>query len=280
MGKNNPGHKLYYGMNKALYKKDKRRNLVTGEVEDVKATSVKELQSVFDTFYHPENMFLVITGNFNPDQAVAIVKENQAKKEFPKYLTPVRKLEKEPMGVNEEYLEIEANVEIPKVKISYKMPISLFPYDKRLLNIYLSIILRNNFGATSFLREDLLEKELVVGIGANRDIFNDVITIDINIETKYPTEVISIVKEKMKTLVLNEDDLNRRKKCNIAALINDFDDIEYVNTDIAEQLITHGDVADNMYELYNNLSLREANDIITKLNLDNCSTVLLVPYKD
>mgnify|MGYP003416976644 CR=1 FL=1 len=23
MGKNNPGHKLYYGMNKALYKKDK-----------------------------------------------------------------------------------------------------------------------------------------------------------------------------------------------------------------------------------------------------------------
>ena len=84
----------------------------------------------------------------------------------------------------------------------------------------------------------------------------------------------------MKTLVLNEDDLNRRKKCNIAALINDFDDIEYVNTDIAEQLITHGDVADNMYELYNNLSLREANDIITKLNLDNCSTVLLVPYKD
>ena len=52
MGKNNPGHKLYYGMNSALYKKDKRRNLVTGEVDDVKGITTEELQMVFDTFYH------------------------------------------------------------------------------------------------------------------------------------------------------------------------------------------------------------------------------------
>ena len=185
------------------------------------------------------------------------------------------------MGVNEEYLEIEANVEIPKVKISYKMPISCFGnIGKRLLNIYLSIILRNNFGATSYLREELLEKELVVGIGANRDIFNDVVTIDINIETKYPSEVIPIVQEKMKNLVLNEDDLKRRIRCNIAALINDFDDIEYVNTDIADQLVTHGNIADNMYEIYSNLNISEANDIINNIDLSNSSTVLLIPYKE
>ena len=281
MGKNNPGHKLYYGMNKALYKKDKRRNLVTGEVEDVKGTSVKELQSVFDTFYHPENMFVVITGNFNPDQAVAIIKENQARKDFPKYLSPIKKRDKEPIAVNTEYQEIEANVEIPKVRISYKMPISSFgDIDKRLLNIYLSIILRNNFGSTSYLREELLEKELVVGINASREIFNDVVTIDINMETKYPETVIPIVKEKMHNLTLNEDDLKRRIRCNIAALINDYDDIEYVNTDIADQIITHGDVSDNLYELYNGLTLGEANKIIDGIDLNNSSTVLLVPFKE
>ena len=281
MGKNNPGHKLYYGMNKALYKKDKRRNLVTGEVEDVKGTSVKELQSVFDTFYHPENMFVVITGNFNPELAVAIIKENQARKAFPKYLSPIKKRDKEPIAVNTEYEEIEANVEIPKVRISYKMPISCFGnIDKRLLNIYLSIILRNNFGSTSYLREELLEKELVVGISASRDIFNDVVTIDINMETKYPETVIPIVKEKLSNLTLNEDDLKRRIRCNIAALINDFDDIEYVNTDIADQIITHGDVCDNMYELYNGLTLGEANRVISNIDLNNSSTVLLVPFKE
>ena len=281
MGKNNPGHKLYYGVNKALYKKDKRRNLVTGEVDDVKGTTVKELQSVFDTFYHPENMFVVITGNFNPDQAIAIIKENQAKKVFPKYMNPIKKVEKEPLNVNVEYEEIEANVEIPKVRISYKMPLSIFGnIDKRLVNIYLSIILRNNFGSTSYLREELLEKELVVGIGASREIFKDVVTIDINIETKYPTEVIPIVKDKMNNLVLNEDDLKRRIRCNIAALINDFDDIEYVNSDIADQIVSHGEICDNMYELYSNLTLGEANRIIDSIDLNNSSTVLLVPFKE
>ena len=48
MGKNNPGHKLYYGMNNALFKNDKRKNLVTGEIEDVKATTVFELQDIYE----------------------------------------------------------------------------------------------------------------------------------------------------------------------------------------------------------------------------------------
>ena len=197
MGKNNPGHKLYYGMYKALYKNDKRKNYVTGDIEDVEATTVKELETVYNTFYHPANMFLVITGNFNPSEAVGIVKENQARKKFPQYLKPVRKKVKEPTSVNVKYQEIEANVEVPKVKICYKMPKKLFKkYDERLINIYLSIILRNNFGSTSYLREELLENELVVAIGASREIFGDIVTLEVNMETKYPSEVIPKKKRK------------------------------------------------------------------------------------
>ncbi len=281
MGQNSPGHKLYYGMNQALFKNDKRRILVTGEVEDVKATTVEELQKVYDTFYHPANMILVITGNFNPYEALGIIKENQSKKEFAEFKNPVRKEYKEPKTVVEEYKEIEANVEIPKVKICYKMPLDIFgKIDKKLLNIYLSIILRNNFGSTSYLREELLEKELVVAIGAGREIFKDIVTIEINIETKYPDEVIPLVKDKMVHLELTQEDLKRRIKCNIAALINDFDDIEYVNTDIVDNLITYGTVFDNMYDIYNGLKLKEAKDIISHIDLENCSTVLLVPFKE
>lgn len=281
MGKNNPGHKLYYGMNNALFKNDKRKNLVTGEIEDVKATTVFELQDIYDIFYHPQNMYLVITGNFNPYEAIGIVKENQAKKKFPEYRNPVLKEYKEPKSVVEEYKEIEANVEIPKVKICYKMPKEVFgDIEDKLLNIYLSIILRNNFGSTSYLREELLEKELVVGIGAGREIFKDVVTIEINIETKYPDEVIPIVKDKMNNLSLTQEDLKRRIRCNIAALINDFDDIEYVNTDIAEQLITYGKIYDNMYDKYKGLKLKIAEELIKKIDLNNCSTVLLVPFKE
>ena len=281
MGKNNPGHKLYYGMNKALFKKDKRRVLVTGEEEDVKGITPEELELVFEKFYHPENMFMVITGNFNPYEAIGLIKENQKKKKFKPRDEVVLKQTKEPVEVNEEYKEIEANVEIPKVKIAYKMKKKDFGrYNQRLLNIYLSVILRNNFGATSLLKEDLLEKELVTGISASREIYNDIVTIEINMETKYPNEVIPIIQDKMKHLVLKEDEIKRRIKANIAALINDYDDIEYVNSDIADQLVIYGEVSDNMFDLYNKLKLSEANDIIKKINLDNCSVVLLVPFKE
>ena len=42
----------------------------------------------------------------------------------------------------------------------------------------------------------------------------------------------------------------------------------------------HGNICDNMYEVYNNLKLKEANDIISKMDLSNNSTVLLVPFSE
>ena len=280
MGKNNPGHKLYYGMNKALLKKDKRRNLVTGEVADVKKITCEELIDIHSKFYHPMNMFVVITGNFNPEEAVNIIKENQNNKEFVEYKNPVIKEVKEPLTVNCDYKEIEANVEIPKVKISYKMPLSIFgDIDKSLVNIYLSAILRNNFGSTSLLREELLSSNLVTGISASRDIFDNVVTIDINIETKNPEKVIKIVKDKMNNLEINEEQIKRRRRANIASLINDYDDIEYVNSEICDEILTDNKITDNMYDIYNNLNLDDANKVLSKINLDNSSTVLLVPYK-
>ena len=280
MGKNNPGHKLYYGMNKALYKKDKRRNCVTGEEKDVVNTTVEELQNVYDTFYHPMNSFVIITGNFDPEEAIKIIKDNQSKKKFKKYLEPIKMREKEPSKVNTEYKEIEANVEIPKVRICYKMPKSVFEgFDDVMISIYLSIILRNNFGITSVLREELLEKELVVGLGISREIFNDVVTLEINMESRCPEKAIPIVMDKMKNLEIDEESLKRRIRCNISSLINDYDDIEYVNTDIMDQLVNHKKIIDDMFERYNSLNIEDAKEIRKRLDLNNHSTVLLVPYR-
>jgi len=280
MGKNNPGHKMYYGMNRCLYKKDKRRNLVTGEVDDVLNTSVEELQSVYDTFYHPENMFLIITGNFNPEDALRIVKENQGKKKFIKYKKPVVKLEEEPMEVNKEYERIKANVEIPKVKICYKMPYSLFKkYDKPTLLVYLNLLCRCNFGNISLFKEKLMKDNLVNYIRASADLFNDLITLEINVDTREPKKVIELIKNKMNNLEISEDDLIRRKRCNIASMIKDYDDIEYINTDIAFQLISYDEVITDMFDKYNNLNIKDALYIKNHLDLNNSSTVLLVPIK-
>ena len=280
MGKNNPGHKLYYGMNKCLFKNDKRRNYVTGDVKDVQDTTLEEIKNVYETFYHPENMFLVITGNFDVKTAIEIIKENQSKKKFIEYKKPIIKEIEESTEVNKEYQEIEANVEIPKVKICYKMNKNIFKdFDDNELSIYLSIIMRNNFGPISFLREELLEKNLIDYIAADRDIFRNVVTLEVVAETKEPDIVIKRIKDKMKHLEMTEEDLIRRKRCNISSLIRDFDDIEYVNSDIACQLITYGKLITDNYDVYNNLSMDRLNKVIKSINLANNSTVVMIPFK-
>ena len=159
------------------------------------------------------------------------------------------------------------------------MPLSLFEgIYKELVNIYLSVILRNNFGSTSLLREELLEKQLVTGIGANRDIFNDIVVIDISCETKYPEKVIKIIKDKMNNLEITSEQVIRRRRANIAALINDFDDIEYINSEICDEIINDGKIKDNMYDIYNSLNIDGANSVLERINLDNNSTVVLVPF--
>ena len=280
MTKNNPGSKLYYGSNKGLYQKDKRRNLITGEEKDVLATTCEELQLVYDNFYNPHNMNLVITGNFNPEEAIEIIRNNQSNKVFAAYKNPIVKTTIEPMKVSVEYKEIEANVEIPKGIVSYKMSMDLFKkYDDRLLGIYLNIALRNNFGVTSLFKEELLEKELVTFLGYSCEIFQDLVTITIDFESRVPDKIIPLIKEKVNHLEVSVEELERRKKCNIASLINNFDYIEYINNDFVDSLINFGKYENNLFGIYKNLNIDELNDIIGNLDLENNNVTLLVPYK-
>jgi len=279
MGKNNPAHELYYKSNEALLKNDKRKYLVTGEIKDVKETTTKQLEMVYNHFYCPSNMVLVITGNFKPEQAVAIVKENQAGKNIKNYEMDVKNL-KEPLSVNQDYVEIKANVEIPKLKISYKLSKKDFgKMDPRELMIYLNVIIRNNFGSTSEIREDLLEQELVTSLSFGCDIFKDLITIKIVAESKYPKEVIKILKDKMNNLVLTEEDINRRKRANIAAIIDEYDDIESVNLLVQEQIIKDNELNTKLFEIINGLNMKKAKMIMGKMNLTHNSTAVLVPNK-
>ena len=137
------------------------------------------------------------------------------------------------------------------------------------------MILRNNFGATSLFKEELLENELITMLSYEREINNNILIISIIAETKYPTEVIDKIRNQMENLSFNNEDLTRRKRCNIAALINDYDDIEYVNSEIQDSIITYGEIKTDMYDVYNNCKVDIANRVIKGINIENESIYIL-----
>ena len=49
----------------------------------LKNITLDEINLVYNTFYHPSNMFLTVTGNFDPEYLSVVIKENQNNKELP-----------------------------------------------------------------------------------------------------------------------------------------------------------------------------------------------------
>ena len=170
----------------------------------------------------------------------------------------------------------EEMVNIPKAIVSYKMSRDLFKdYDDEELDNYFYIILNNNFSSNSKLYEELKEKKMISRMGASATIYDDVIIINITIESERINEVISIIESKMKELEMDEAGLVRKRRVNIANLINQYDDVEYINLDIIRSLVRYNKIYDNLYEIYNSANLKKAKDVIRKMNLDNESVVIM-----
>jgi len=279
MGKNNPGQRLFYETNKALYKTNNKRNEIVGSIKDIKSITKQELNTVYDTFYRPDNMFIVITGNFNPYEVATMIKENQRKKNY-KDIKVKKISDKEDVKVNKEYIEIKDNIEIPKISICYKMNRNRFKeYSDYILRVYLNIILNANFGSTSDLKEDLMEKELIYSMSTNNSIEKDNIVIEILAETRYPNELIDVIKENMNKLSITDERMERRKKCNIASIISGFDSIEFINSHIESDIIHYNKINNNIYDIVKKLNIEEANKIIKKIDITNCSIVVMMPEK-
>ena len=281
MGKNNPYKVLYYALNNALYTHDQRKYFVTGDEEDVKSITIDDVHAAYDNFYHPSNMFLVVTGNFNPEYLATVIRENQNNKTFAKYTNPIKIKTNEGLKVAESEKEIYGNVSAPKVKIAYKIKKSelAFLNDVEKL-IYPRIILNANFGSTSEVREYLLENNLVTKLGCNASLCEDYLIIVLSAETKCPKEIVKILDETFKKMTLNKERLERRIRCNIASVIYGFDDIEYMNAHIQDNIMTYNKIIDNEYDIYKSLNVTTAKKVIDKMVTDNKTVVTMLPKEE
>jgi len=134
---------------------------VGGRVEDIKKITKEDLYNCYKVFYQPSNMFLTITGNIKPDEVLKIIEENQKGKEF-KQIEIKCKKEKEPNKVYKEYEIIKQDISIPYISYGIKIPIKgLEHIDKKLRNMYLSLIFNVLFDSTSIFYEECQEEKII-----------------------------------------------------------------------------------------------------------------------
>lgn len=269
---------IFRNFNNMLHK-DNTKYLVAGTVEDVMSINVEDIEKAYKFFYHPSNMYITITGNFNPEEALAIIEENQSKKKYPRKETITSIKEKEPNTVVKDYEEIKRNVEIEKVNIGLKIPYSSFSSLKltRLqINVYINIITNSMFGRTSELKEKLVSGNVITdGLYVSRTYLENHILVNVVAETPYPKRFIKLMEEGISQFELDEEELMRKKRVAISNYIRCFDNIEETNNLIQSDILEYGDVSANLYNIYNDLNIKTAKKIASKINTKNKSILVI-----
>ena len=86
-------------LRKNLYKKDNHRIDIAGEISDIETITKEDLYLCYNNFYSPNNMFLIVVGNFDEAELESIIEEDlkPLKNKFDK--PPVVTYIKEPVAV-------------------------------------------------------------------------------------------------------------------------------------------------------------------------------------
>ena len=280
MGLDDPYSIVFFHSLLNTLQKSKYRNTITGTPDDVTSITLEDVKLVYDTFYHPENMFLTLTGNFNPYEMACLVEDNLSKKKFGKYLNPIIIKENEPKKVTTKYKEEYINVTYPRLKFSIKMDMSRFKnYSSLELKILTSLLFNINFGATSDFKDELMEKGLIQNMNVTCDVYDDTFVVTINVTSNFKEEIIKKVKEKLENLSISELDFKRKKNATIATLILDYEDLENVSYRIQDDVLNNGGIVTNLKEILEDETIDDLKNIIDLLDFDNISINVFLPQE-
>ncbi|MET4654527.1 putative Zn-dependent peptidase [Exiguobacterium sp. PvP048] len=120
MYQDNPGWRLFFGLIESMYAKHPVRIDIAGTPESIDQITADDLYTCYRTFYHPSNMVLFVVGNIDPAETLALIKANQAKKDYTDRPAIERDYGTEPKEVAKKRVELELDVKTPKVLIGYK----------------------------------------------------------------------------------------------------------------------------------------------------------------
>lgn len=272
----NPQDVMYEHIRKNAFYNNPFKNSIIGTVKDINSITKETLFTCYNTFYHPENMFLVVTGNFDPAEIINSIEENQAKKKFKKIDKITTKEYKEKDTVVKEKEIINSNTEISKVSYNIKISLKNLNISKRKYNIYLFIIFSLLFDESSIFDEEAKKEKIITNT-----LYINILNCDTHAlislinETNSYDKLLVKIKETLKNINIKEEDLERKKKVLISNEIFSFENLEIINEMIIDNIIFENKIEENMIDILRSLNKEELDEVIDSLDLSNKSVVIL-----
>lgn len=269
MYEDSPYYKLYDRILYNSFKKHPIKYPIGGTISSIKKITVQDLYTCYHTFYHPKNMFLVITGNVDPKDVTSLISANQENKTFKKYKKIVLKEYDEPDSVFIKHGSTTMDIEVPKFSVAYKIR------NNTKLNInkfraYIGMFFDIKFGSVSLFNEQIKE-DMLSTLDMDITLVNTdkhVLAILSN-DSNDAKEIINRIEEELENRKIDEKDFNRKKKVRKSSVIYKSDSIYAVNNKIMANIINEGEVITDEQEYIDALNYEEFTNTINNINLEN-----------
>ena len=269
MYEDSPYFKLY---DRILYNSFKNHPIkypIAGTISSIKKITKKDLYTCYYTFYHPQNMFLIITGNVDVKDTISIIKANQENKVFKPYKDIVLKEYDEPDEV-----VIKSGSTGYKIRNNTNLSINKF-------KTYIAMFFDIKFGSVSLFNETIKNNNL-----ATLDMDITLVNTDKHVlvilsnDSNNSKDLINIVETELESRDIKETDFNRKKKVKKSSVIYKSDSIYAINNKIMANIINEGSVITDEHKYIDSLNYEEFMNTINKINLNNKTIYNINKKKD
>ena len=271
-----PNSRSHLGLLQNMYSQYVMREDIVGTVESIRSITKEILYTCYETFYHPSNMILMITGNVNPEEIFTLVKANQASKNFKPSLDIKKEYTVENNQVYKKSSAIKMDILMPKVSIGLKLPYRRYQENELLVHeIKLKMLLEKTFGVSSETYQELLDTELV-NTGFNYSLYLDLNSgfIKLNANTYKVEEFIDYINQKLLSLAnfeIDDEQFERMKKAIIGSYLKSFNYPEFIANGFIDYHIKDANLFDSieLFESIKKEDLYELRDLFQEKAICN-----------
>lgn len=279
MYQNYPSTELYEKMNFNTFLVRTERYPVIGTVKDIKKITKEDLYKCYNTFYHPSNMYVVISGNVDSEEVIEQIRNHSINQNFikDKQKSIKRKKYIEPNQVKKEYEEIIKTDIMPKIGVVYKVAFGEFTdEEKKKILIYTKHIINSNFSVGSDFYEEMRDKGLLVdSLGFTVGDYDDHMIVWLYGDVLNSELVIKEVTKRMESLSIDEETLERKKKVSLGSYVLTSENVTLIAHFIEDLIDNNVDEFSNRYSFYKNLNLEEMAKYFKNLKFKNKSVIVI-----
>lgn len=270
-----PEWALYMNALKCMYKDNEINIDVAGTKETIAKIDKEKLYKIYNSFYKPENMVMVLAGDFKPEEVIEKIKSRITMKASEK--ETVRIYNDEQLDIVNKYLEKEMDISMPCVLIGYKD--NDLESNKIKKDIAIEIIGSILLGKSSEVYEELYEAGKILAVPSmNYEFSKTYAHVLIQAQTNFVDDFINKVNEKinkLKTEGINEEDFERAKKKTYGEFVKEYNEVSTIATNFVSDYFKNINSFD-YFEEFNTITKEYVENILKEIFEDNMKVVSVI----